>query len=46
MFFAEAGAPAGGAGLPPATAPDIATLTRIGARHEIETLGPPLRPRG
>jgi mannose-6-phosphate isomerase-like protein (cupin superfamily) len=43
-FFAEAGSPASGEGLPPAGPPDLATLMRVGAQHDIEILGPPLRP--
>jgi mannose-6-phosphate isomerase-like protein (cupin superfamily) len=45
-FFAEAGSPADDTGLPPAAPPDIAALARVAASHEIEILGPPLRPRG
>jgi mannose-6-phosphate isomerase-like protein (cupin superfamily) len=41
-YFVEAGAPAGGPGLPPAGPPDIARLNAAGPAHNIEILGPPL----
>jgi mannose-6-phosphate isomerase-like protein (cupin superfamily) len=43
-FFADAGRPAEGPGLPPAGPPDVALLSRVGERHGMEILGPPMRP--
>jgi mannose-6-phosphate isomerase-like protein (cupin superfamily) len=42
-YFAEAGSPAQGSGLPPAGPPDIARLTAAGPGFGIEIVGPPLR---
>lgn len=41
-FFVEAGRPAESDGLPPATAPDIALLRRVGADFGVEIVGPPM----
>ena len=42
QFFADAGRPAAGPGLPPETPPDIESLKRAGARHGLEIIGPPM----
>jgi len=44
-FFAAAGRPAEGDGLPPAAPPDIEALKRAGAMFESEIVGPPMAPR-
>jgi len=43
-FFARAGRPAEGPGLPPAGPPDIEALARAGEEFEIATIGPPMSP--
>ena len=44
-FVVELGGPAGAHGLPPVLEmPDVATMLAVGARHDIEVVGPP-RPR-
>jgi mannose-6-phosphate isomerase-like protein (cupin superfamily) len=42
-FFADAGEPAGGPGLPPPALPDVPRLGRVGAAYNVEVLGPPMR---
>jgi mannose-6-phosphate isomerase-like protein (cupin superfamily) len=44
-YFAEAGRPAEGPGLPPPGPPDIPLLERVGERFGLEIVGPPLAPR-
>jgi mannose-6-phosphate isomerase-like protein (cupin superfamily) len=45
-YFAEAGRPAEGDGLPPAGPPDVARLREVGERYGLALVGPPLAPRG
>jgi mannose-6-phosphate isomerase-like protein (cupin superfamily) len=42
QFFALAGRPAGGPGLPPPSPPDIPALQRAGSGLGVEILGPPI----
>ncbi|TGS14982.1 cupin domain-containing protein [Mesorhizobium sp. M2E.F.Ca.ET.209.01.1.1] len=42
--FIDAGRPAEGEGLPPASPPDIEALKRVSARYEAEIIGPPMAP--
>jgi len=44
--FIEGGRPAEGAGLPPATPPDIEALKRVSERFGAEIVGPPMAPTG
>lgn len=41
-FFAEAGTPATGPGLPPGGAFDLTRLREVSAAHDMEIVGPPL----
>jgi hypothetical protein len=43
-YFAVAGRPAEGDGLPPNEPPDVAMLARVGAEFGLAIVGPPLRP--
>jgi hypothetical protein len=43
-FFVEAGRPAEGEGLPPASPVDVARLQAAGERYGSEVVGPPLQP--
>ena len=43
-YFAVAGRPAEGDGLPPNEPPDVAMLARVGAEFGLEIVGPPLLP--
>lgn len=45
-FFADAGRPAEGPGLPPAGPPDIELLARVSGQYESDLLGPPLAAGG
>ena len=45
-YFAAAGRPAGGDGLPPEAPLDVAMLRRVGEEFGLEIVGPPLAPRG
>ncbi len=45
-YFAEAGRPAEGPGLPPPGPPDIDLLRRVGERFGLRIVGPPLATRG
>jgi mannose-6-phosphate isomerase-like protein (cupin superfamily) len=41
-FFADAGRPAEGDGLPPAAPPDLELVSRVGAEYGVHFVGPPL----
>ena len=43
-YFADAGRPAEGDGLPPEAPLDVEMLARVGAEYGLEIVGPPLRP--
>lgn len=42
--FVDGGRPAEGAGLPPATPPDIEALKRVSLQYGAEIVGPPMQP--
>jgi mannose-6-phosphate isomerase-like protein (cupin superfamily) len=42
QFFADAGRPAEGPGLPPTAPPDIELLGRVSSQYDSELVGPPL----
>ena len=44
QFFADAGRPAEGPGLPPMAPPDIELLGRVSAEYDSPLIGPPLSP--
>jgi mannose-6-phosphate isomerase-like protein (cupin superfamily) len=43
-FFAAAGRPAEGEGLPPNEPPDVPRMQQVGAEYGLQFVGPPLRP--
>lgn len=45
-FFADAGRPAEGPGLPPAGPPDVELLARVSAAYDSELVGPPMAAGG